>query len=218
MNKDLTQLVMILDRSGSMGGREDDTIGGYNSFLDKQRKQEGCCLVTTVLFDDRCELLHERKDVEKIAPLTQNDYYVRGCTALLDAVGRSIRMMVNVQRKANEDDRAANVVFVIITDGYENASREFSFEQIRTMIEREKMEYGWEFIFLGANIDAVAAASRIGINKERASCYHSDSRGTRLNYDALSDAVHCMRESGHISEDWSATIAADFSSRKRDDD
>lgn len=213
MKKDLTELVFILDRSGSMSGLESDTIGGYNAMLEKQKKEPGEAVITTVLFDDRYELLHDRINLKGIAPITDNEYFVRGSTALLDAVGRTINKIGNAQKHTSEDERAEHVMFVITTDGMENASREFSYEKVRQMIEHQKSKYGWEFIFLGANIDAVATAERFGIDKDRAANYNADSEGTQLNYKVISEAVSCMRASRPISENWKERIDEDFKKR-----
>ncbi|MGM9973587.1 MAG: hypothetical protein ACI33K_06060 [Clostridiaceae bacterium] len=213
MKKGLTELVFILDRSGSMSGLESDTIGGYNAMLKKQKKEPGEAIVTTVLFDDNYELLHDRINLNGIAPITEREYYVRGCTALLDAVGKTINKIGNVQKNTIESERAEHVLFVITTDGMENASREFSYEKVRRMIEHQKSKYGWEFIFLGANIDAVATAERFGINEDRATNYNADSEGTLLNYEVISETVSSLRAKGEISKKWKNRIDDDFKSR-----
>lgn len=213
MKKGLTELVFILDRSGSMSGLESDTIGGYNSMLEKQRRDPGEAVITTVLFDDNYELLHDRRNLRDIEPITDKEYFVRGSTALLDAVGKAINKIGNVQKHTAESERAEHVMFVITTDGMENASREFSYEKIRQMIERQKSKYSWEFIFLGANIDAVETAERFGISKDRAANYNADSEGTLLNYEIISETVSCIRASRLISEDWKDRIEEDFKKR-----
>lgn len=214
MKKGLTELVFILDRSGSMSGLESDTIGGYNGLLEKQKQEEGECVITTVLFDDKFELLHDRIGIKGIAPLTEKDYFVRGSTALLDAVGRTISKIVNAQKHTAREEQAEKVLFVITTDGMENASREYSYDRVREMIEREKKTYGWEFLFLGANIDAVETAARFGIRADRAANYHADSQGTALNYEALSDAVTYMRCcAAPLDESWKDRIEEDFKKR-----
>lgn len=213
MKKGLTELVFILDRSGSMNGLENDTIGGYNSLLEKQKKGSGEAVITTVLFDDQYELLHDRINLRGIKPITDKEYYVRGMTALLDAVGKTIRKIDNVQKHTAEYERAENVMFIITTDGMENASREFSYEEVKKMIEHKKKKYGWEFIFLGANIDAAATAERFGISKDRASNYNADSDGTLLNYEVLSETVSYLRASRAISKDWKKRIESDFKKR-----
>jgi uncharacterized protein YegL len=213
MKKDLTELVFILDRSGSMSGLESDTIGGYNAMLEKQKKEPGEAIITTVLFDDSYELLHDRINLRGLAPITDKEYFVRGCTALLDAVGKTINKIANVQKHTAEDERAEHVLFVITTDGMENASREFNYEKIKQMIEHQKSKYGWEFIFLGANIDAIETAERFGIDKDRATNYHPDSEGTLLNYEVISETVSCLRASRNISENWKERIDEDFKKR-----
>ena len=214
MKKGLTELVFILDRSGSMSGLEADTIGGYNAMLEKQKKESGDAIITTVLFDDKYELLHDRINLRGIAPITDNEYFVRGSTALLDAVGKTITKIGNVQKHTGDDERAEHVMFVITTDGMENASREFSYEKVRHMIERQKSKYGWEFIFLGANIDAIATAERFGISKERATNYNADSKGTLLNYEVISDTVSCFRASKEIKENWKERVEEDYKQRR----
>lgn len=214
MKKNLTELVMILDRSGSMGGLESDTIGGYNSMLKKQSETEGEVLVSTVLFDDRSEVLFDRVPLEELPQMTDKEYYVRGCTALLDAVGGAIRHIGNVHKYAREEDRPEKTIFVITTDGLENASREYSYERVKRMVERQKEKYGWEFLFLGANIDAIETAGKFGISADRAANYHSDHIGTALNYEVLADAVCEMRGSAKaIGADWKKRIDEDFRRR-----
>ena len=193
MKKGLTELVMILDRSGSMSGLEADTIGGFNSMIEKQKKEEGEVLVSTVLFDDSCDVIYDRVDINKIEPMTDRQYYVRGCTALLDAVGGAIKHIGNVHKYARPEDVPEKTIFVITTDGMENASRRYTYEKVRRMIENQKEKYHWEFIFLGANIDAAAEAARFGISASRAARYEHDSAGTALNYRVVSDAVSKMR-------------------------
>lgn len=198
MKKGLTELVFILDKSGSMAGLESDTIGGFNSMLKKQREVEGECRITTVLFDNRYELLHDRIDIRAVSPMTEKEYRVGGSTALLDAIGRTIHKLVSVQKNTAEEYRAESVMFVIITDGQENASREFSPDQIKSMIQMEKEKYGWEFVFLGANIDAVETAGRFGIAADRAADYLADGAGTRLNFRMMSETVAAFRETGAV--------------------
>ncbi len=215
MKKNLTELVMILDRSGSMGGLESDTIGGYNSMLKKQREAEGEVLVSTVLFDDRIDVLYDRVPLEKLPQMTEKEYYVRGCTALLDAVGGAVRHIGNVHKYAREEDRPEKTIFVITTDGLENASREYSYDRVKKIVERQKEKYGWEFLFLGANIDAIETAGRFGITADRAANYHSDSKGTALNYEVLADAVCEMRVSAApISAKWKKRIDEDYKNRR----
>lgn len=213
MKKGLTEMVFILDRSGSMSGLESDTIGGYNAMLAKQQTEPGEAVITTVLFDDRYELLHDRITLRGVAPITDKEYYVRGNTALLDAVGKTINKIGNAQKHTAEAERAEHVMFVITTDGMENASREFNDEKVRQMIEHQKSKYGWEFIFLGANIDAIDTAARFGINENRATNYNADSEGTALNYAVISETVSCLRASQPIAENWKDRIEEDFKKR-----
>jgi len=220
MNKttNLTELVFILDRSGSMGGLESDTIGGFNSMLAKQQAEDGECRITTVLFDNEYEILHDRIDIKAVRPITAREYFVRGQTALLDAVGRTVNKIDGVQKNTAEEYRADKVLFVITTDGMENASREFDYKKIKEMIERQKSEHNWEFIFLGANIDAVDVADRFGIPKSRAQNFHNDSEGVELNYSVLSKTVSAFRQSlahAPVADDWNAEINADFKRRKK---
>ena len=198
MKKNLTELVFILDKSGSMSGLEKDTIGGFNSLLDQQRKVDGECVITTVLFDNRYELLHDRIDIRAVQPITGKEYFVGGSTALLDAIGRTIHKIDTAQKNTTEDYRAEKVMFVIITDGEENASRHYSSMQIRQMIQHQKERYGWEFIFLGANIDAVETAGRFGIDADRAVDYVPDGEGTELNFRMMSETVATFRECGAV--------------------
>ena len=214
MKRKFTEIVFILDRSGSMAGLEADTIGGFNSLIQKQKKEEGKALVSTVLFDDKTEVLHDRKELDKIEPLTDKDYYVRGCTALLDAVGGAIHHIGNVHKYARAEDRPEKTLFIITTDGMENASRRYSYEKVKQMIERQKKRYGWEFLFLGANIDAVSVAGSFGIAPERAVRYHSDERGTELNYRVLSETIAKVRCGAPMAANWKAEIEADYQNRK----
>lgn len=215
MKKDLTELIFILDRSGSMGGLESDTIGGYNAMLKKQMEAEGSAYITTVLFDDEYELLHDRINLKGVKPITEKEYFVRGTTALLDAVGKSIQKIVNVQRNTSDDEKAEKVLFVITTDGLENASREYSYTKVRAMIEKQKSRYGWEFIFLGANIDAVSEAEKFGIDSSRAAQFHNDKDGIELNYKVVSEAICELRSSKRISRDWKNQIDADYDKRRK---
>ena len=215
MKKDLTELVFILDRSGSMTGLESDTIGGFNAMLEKQKKVEGEALVSTVVFDDCSEVIHDRKDIKDIGPLTEKEYYVRGSTALLDAVGFAIHHIGNVHRYARDEDRPENTLFVITTDGMENASRHYRYDEIKNMIERQKDKYGWEFIFLGANIDAAAEARRMGISASRAASYHADSAGTAMNFKVMCESVSDLRMNKMMRDDWKDEIDDDFKGRKK---
>ena len=194
MRENLTELVFMLDRSGSMSGLESDTIGGFNSLITKQQKEEGEAYVSTVLFDDKTEVIHDRVDIKDVEKLTDKDYYVRGCTALLDAVGGAIKHIGNIHKYAREEDRPAKTLFVITTDGLENASKRYSVKEVKRMIERQKEKYNWEFLFLGANIDAIEVAGKMGIAPERAANYHCDSVGTALNYSVLEKAVSRVRK------------------------
>lgn len=214
MMKNLTEIVFILDRSGSMAGLEDDTIGGFNAMIEKQKNEEGEAYVSTILFDNYIEVIHDRVDIRKVRPMTRRDYYVRGCTALLDAVGRTIRHIGNVHKYAREEDRPEKTLFVITTDGMENASREYSYERVRRMIEHEKEKYGWEFIFLGANIDAAREAARFGITEDRAVNYHADSVGTAVIYEAVSEAVCNVRASRPMSDEWRQRVDKDYNTRR----
>ena len=200
MRKGLTELVFILDRSGSMSGLEADTIGGFNSMIIKQKKGEGEAIVSTVLFDDQAEVLHDRIDIDKIDLMNDQQYYVRGCTALLDAVGGAIHHIGNVHKYAREEDRPEKTLFIITTDGMENSSRRYDYDRVKNMVERQKERFGWEFIFLGANIDAVEVAGRFGIKANRAVNYECDSEGTKLNYDVLSETVTRMRQTKCAAE------------------
>ena len=213
MKKNLTELVFILDRSGSMAGLEGDTIGGFNAMIEKQKREPGEAIVSTVLFDNETEVIHDRVDLGQIEPLTDRDYYVRGCTALLDAVGGAIHHIGNVHKYAREEDRPEKTLFVITTDGMENASRKYSYDRLKAMIERQKEKYGWEFIFLGANIDAAREAARFGISEDHAANYHADSRGTAVIYEAVSEAVCNVRACRPMSADWKRSVDADY--RKR---
>ena len=195
MKKGLTEVVFILDRSGSMSGLEKDTIGGYNSMIEKQKKEEGEALITTVLFDDAIEVLHDRKELKEVEKITENEYYVRGCTALLDAVGETIHHIGKVQKEMPEDERPEKTLFIITTDGMENASHKYTYEKVKKMVEKKKDKKHWEFVFLGANIDAVSVAGNIGISKDRAVRYECDGVGTRLHFDVMSKMVSCARAS-----------------------
>ena len=211
-----TELVFILDRSGSMNGLEADTIGGFNSMLEKQKQQEGEVLVSTVLFDSECTVIHDRQSLDTVPRLTDKEYYVRGCTALLDAVGGAIHHIGNVHKYARKEDVPDKTLFIITTDGLENASRHYTYERVRQMIERQKEKYGWEFLFLGANIDAAREAARFGISPEHAANYHADSKGTGVIYDTVSDAICCLRTgSAPLSADWKRKVDADYRKRKK---
>lgn len=212
MKKNLTELVFIVDRSGSMAGLEDDTIGGLNATLAKNRAVEGTCLVSIVLFDNVSEVLVDRAPIEQVHDLTREQYEVRGCTALLDAVGDAVRYMGKVQKILPEDHRAEHVIFAIITDGMENASTHRSYDEVKRMIEA-RQEEGWEFLFLGANIDAAAEAGRIGIHADHAAQYLSDDTGTSLAYEAMACAQVSRRTAGKVAANWAAAPMADAAQR-----
>ena len=214
MKKGLTELVFILDKSGSMSGLEADTIGGYNSMLAKQQAIEGECFITTVLFNNNYELLHDRIDLKAVREMTGKEYAVDGSTALLDAIGRTIHKIGNAQKHTAEDFRAEKVLFVIITDGEENASREYSADKIRALIQQQKTKYGWEFIFLGANIDAVQTAGQFGIAPDRTADYLADCEGTGLNFRVMSAAVATFRKTGIIDEACFEEIRQDMRKRR----
>ena len=214
MKKGLTELVFILDRSGSMSGLEADTIGGFNAMIEKQKRETGEALVSTVLFDNAAQVLHDRVPLADVAPMTSRDYSVRGCTALLDALGGAIHHIGNVHKYAREEDVPEHTLFVITTDGYENASHRYDAERVKQMIERQKSRWGWEFLFLGANIDAVTTASRYGIAPDRAVNYRADQKGTRLNYEVVSETVSCFRASRPIEADWKNRIEEDCQNRE----
>lgn len=209
----MTELVFILDRSGSMSGLESDTIGGFNSMLEKQKKEGGRALVSTVLFDNAAEVIHDRLPLEDVPRMTEKDYFVRGCTALLDAVGGAIHHIGNIHKYARREDVPEKTLFVIITDGMENASRRYTYQKVHDMIRHEREKYGWEFLFLGANIDAAAEAKRFGIDESRAANYNCDGAGTALNYDVISDAVTSVRSSLPLAADWKARIDEDYNTR-----
>lgn len=213
MKKNLTEIVFILDRSGSMSGLEADTIGGFNSMIQKQKKTEGEALISTVLFDNESEVIHDRVDVQRIKPMTDEDYTVRGCTALLDAIGGAIHHIGNVHKYARAEDVPEHTLFVITTDGMENASRRYDSEKVKRMIERQKEKYGWEFLFLGANIDAVETARHLSISEDRAVNYHSDSEGTQLNYEVVSEAICAVRCSAPLGAEWKKRIDEDYEKR-----
>ena len=215
MKKGLTELVFILDRSGSMHGLEADTIGGFNSLIERQRSEPGEALVSTVLFNDKTQVLHDRVRLDEVQPITEREYRVGGCTALLDAIGGAIHHIGNVHKYARSEDVPEHTLFVITTDGMENASRVYTAQKVREMISREREKYGWEFLFLGANIDAVETAGRIGISPDRAANYNCDSEGTRLNYEVVGQAVAAVRCSAPLDEHWRDAIEEDFRKRQK---
>lgn len=216
MKNNLTEIVFILDRSGSMGGLETDTIGGFNAMLERQKKAEGEALLSTLLFSNETEVLHDRADIRQVEPLSLQDYRVGGSTALLDAIGGAIRHIGNLHREARPEERPAHTLFVITTDGQENASRRYGYAELKRLIERQKERYGWEFLFLGANMDAVAAASRFGIEADRAVRYHCDRAGIALNYEAVGEAILTLREKSALDRDWGERIREDYQKRERD--
>ena len=218
MKKGLTELVFILDRSGSMAGLEQDTIGGFNAMIEKQKKEDGQAVVSTVLFDNVSEVLHDRVNLEKIEPMTDRQYTVRGCTALLDAIGGAVHHIGNIHKYARPEDVPEHTVFVITTDGMENASHSYTAAEVKKMIRRQKERYHWEFLFLGANIDAVSTARSFGISEDRAVRYCCDSKGTELNFRAVGGAISAMRACAPcqtISADWKAPIEEDYKNRGR---
>ena len=215
MKNNITELVFILDRSGSMAGLEGDTIGGFNSLIEKQRRQDGKCYVSTVLFDNVSEVLHDRVELSEIKKMTEDDYTVRGCTALIDAIGGAIRHIANIHKYAREEDVPEHTMFVIMTDGMENASRRYSGKEVKKMIEKEKEKYGWEFLFIGANIDSVETARHFGIGADRAANYHADSEGTAVVFEAVAETVQNARAGIPMKANWNAKINRDFNSRKK---
>ena len=213
MRKNLTEIVFILDRSGSMSGLERDTIGGFNSMIEQQKKAEGEALISTVLFDNVSKVLHDRVNVRDIRPMTDRDYTVRGCTALLDAIGGAIHHIGNVHKYARPEDVPEHTMFVITTDGMENASRFYTYDRVKYMVERQKEKYGWEFLFLGANIDAIETASHFGIDADKAANYQCDCEGTALNYEVLNDAISAVRCNAALDSSWKKRIDKDYKKR-----
>lgn len=203
MREGLTEIVFIIDRSGSMGGLESDTIGGFNSMIEKQKKEEGEAIVSTVLFDDRSDVIYDRVDLKKVEPMNDAQYYVRGCTALLDALGGAVKHIKTVHKYAREDDRPEKTVFIVTTDGMENSSRKYDYDEVRKMVEKQRKEAGWEFIFLGANLDSVEYAGRMGFSAKTSVNYESDSRGTLKNYEVLGrtlSAVRCAKRTENLDD------------------
>ena len=211
----ITELVFILDRSGSMMGLEKDTIGGFNAMIEKQKKQDGECFVSTVLFDDESEVVHDRVKLSEIKHMTEEDYYVRGCTALIDAIGGAIHHIGNIHKYARPEDVPEHTMFVITTDGMENASRRYTSDRVKGMIERKKEKYGWEFLFIGANIDAVETAARYGISSDRAVNYNADEKGTKILYATVAESICQMRSNAPLQADWSAQIDEDYRKRSK---
>lgn len=214
MRKNLTEIVFILDRSGSMAGLEADTVGGFNSMIENQKKAAGEAVISTVIFDDVSEVIHNRADIRSIKPMTDKDYTAGGCTALLDALGGAIHHIGNVHRYIGEDNVPEHTIFVITTDGHENASRRYDSDKVKRMIERQRERYGWEFLFLGANIDAVETAKTFGIDENRAVNFRSDSVGTRLNYEVVEEAIRSVRRNATLDNDWKKRIDEDYTGRK----
>ena len=216
MKKHLTEIVFILDRSGSMAGLEDDTIGGFNALIAKQKQETGEALVSTFLFDNESQLIHDRLDIRQVPPLTRQEYYVRGCTALLDTVGKAVEHLSFIHKYAREEDRPEKTLFVITTDGMENASRHFTYDRVKEMIEKQKAQHGWEFLFLGANIDAAREAARFGIQADRAADYHADRRGTAVVYETVSDAIgHIRTCPAPLQASWKRKVDADYRKRNK---
>ncbi len=213
MNNNLTEIVFILDRSGSMAGLESDTIGGFNAMVDKQKKEQGDALLSAVLFDNESVVLYDRVDIRKVEPMTDRQYQVRGCTALLDAIGGAVHHIANVHKYAREEDRPGKTVFVITTDGMENASRRYTYAQVQKMVKHEQEKHGWEFLFLGANMDAISAARSFGIREDRAVRYECDGAGTALNFAVVSETIGSFRKGAPIRADWSSEIAEDYKAR-----
>ena len=221
MRKELTEVVFILDRSGSMSGLEADTIGGFNSMIEKQKREDGEAYISAVLFDDQTEVLYDRVPVDRVEPMNDRQYYVRGCTALLDALGGAIHHIANVHKYARSEDIPEKTLFIITTDGMENSSRRYTYGRVKDMVEHEKEKYGWEFLFLGANIDAIDVAGRFGIGADRALNYECDSIGTALNYQVLSETISAVRRSESRADmdaaifGCSAPIREDYARRHR---
>lgn len=213
MKKNLTEMVFILDKSGSMAGLEADTVGGFNSMIERQKGESGEALVSTVLFSNQSQVIHDRVALTEIAPMTRRDYCVGGCTALIDAIGGAIHHMGNVHKYAREEDRPEHTIFVIMTDGMENASRHYSSDQVKAMVQRQKERYGWEFLFLGANIDAVETAAHFGIEEDRAVTFRNDAGGQAVNYATVGEAVRSVRANERLERSWKQAIERDFENR-----
>ena len=214
MKKNLTEIVFILDRSGSMAGKEGDTIGGFNSLIERQKKEPGEALISTVLFDDRSEVIYDRVPLSQIEPMTDRQYFVRGCTALIDAIGGAVKHISTVHKVIRQEDVPEHTLFVITTDGMENASHRYTSDEVKKMIECRKEQYGWEFLFLGANIDAVETAAHFGIGADRTVNFHNDTAGIALNYEVVGEAVASVRAHAPLSAGWKARIDRDYASRE----
>ena len=215
MKNNITELVFILDRSGSMAGLESDTIGGFNAMIEKQKKEDGECYISTVLFDNVSEVLHDRVKLSDIKPMTDKEYTVRGCTALIDALGSAIHHIGNIHKYARPEDVPEHTMFIITTDGMENASQRYSSDEVKKMIERQKEKYGWEFLFIGANIDAVETARRYGINEDRAVNYNADAKGTGILYESVACAVSNVRKCASLDNSWRENLDEDYKKRGR---
>ncbi len=215
VKNNITELVFILDRSGSMGGLESDTIGGFNGMIAKQKKEDGEAYVSTVLFDNESEVIHDRVKLSEVPAMTDKDYYVRGCTALLDAIGDAVKHIGNIHKYARPEDVPEHTMFVITTDGMENASRKYTYKEIKKLIEKQKKDHGWEFLFIGANIDAVEVAEKVGISRERTANYVSDSVGTGMVFQALAAPISALRSNKAISREWAETLEEDKAKRGR---
>ena len=216
MENKITELVFLLDRSGSMAGLESDTIGGFNALIDKQRKQDGECFVSTVLFDNVSQVLHDRVKLSEIPKMTDADYTVGGCTALIDAIGCAIHHIANIHKYARPEDVPEHTLFVITTDGLENASHIYSSDKVKKMVEHQKEKYGWEFLFIGANIDSVETAKHFGIGADRAVNYHADRKGTAVVFDTVAETVCAVRANMPLAASWSKSINKDYTSRSKE--
>ena len=214
MKNNITELVFILDRSGSMSGLEADTIGGFNSMIEKQKKEEGECYVSTVLFDNESEVIHDRAKLSEIRPMTDRDYYVRGCTALLDAIGDAVKHIGNIHKYARPEDVPEHTMFIITTDGMENASSRYTYKQIKELVKKQQKKYGWEFLFIGANIDAVEVAESVGISRERSANYAADSKGTGVLFESICAPISALRRNAEIDMEWVEALEEDKASRK----
>lgn len=213
MKKGLTELVFILDESGSMANLVTDTIGGFNSMIEQQKRIEGECLVSTVLFNNRQEVLYDRIPIGNVPQMTDREYRPGGSTALLDAIGNAIGHIGNVHKYANAADRPEHTVFIITTDGYENASYRYSVQKVRYLVERQRSKYDWEFLFLGADIDAIDIAHHYGIDASRAARYHNDAQGISVNYTVMAEAIHTMRSGKTLDKKWKSRIEKDYKHR-----